>query len=58
MKEVLIGIIEIIGNSFECLSNSHNPKKTVLVVIGLFLIVMAILYFLTKDFNSLNVISQ
>jgi glucose uptake protein GlcU len=51
MKELLIVIIEFIGGSFELLSNSKNPKKTILISFGLFFIVIAIVYYLTKDFK-------
>jgi hypothetical protein len=51
MKELLIGIIEFIGGSIDLLSSSNNPKKTILVTFGLFIIVIAIVYYLTKNFN-------
>lgn len=54
MKERLIAIIEIIGDSFESLSYGKNPLRTILISFGLLLIVIAIVYYLTKDFNTIS----
>jgi len=51
MKDLLILIIEFIGGTIDSLPNSKNPKKTILITFGLFFIVIAIVYYLTKDFK-------
>jgi len=51
MKDLLILIIEFIGGTIDFLPNSKNPKRTILITFGLFFIVIAIVYYLTKDFK-------
>ncbi len=51
MKDLLILIIEFIGGTIDSLPDSKNQKKTILITFGLFFIVIAIVYYLTKDFK-------
>ena len=51
MKELLIGIIEFIGGTIDSLPDGKKPMKTILITFGLFFIVIAIVYYLTKDFK-------
>ena len=51
MKDLLILIIEFIGGTIDSLPDCKNPKKTILITFGLFFIVIAIVYYLTKDFK-------